>query len=103
MDFKTFPLLFTTAILTVSEGFSILGDADAVGSEGLAVAVADGVGEAEGFEATVGVAVGVADTVALEVVEVGVLDVQETPAPERLTAIARLHKKYFFIKISLNV
>ncbi len=104
MDFKTFPLLFTTAILTVSAGFSTLGDADAVGSgdaEGLAVAVAvaDGVGEAEGVEAIVGVA----DAVTVVLVEVGVLGVQETAATDRPTAIARLDKKYFFMKIYLNI
>ncbi len=89
-----------------------MGDADAVGSgdaEGLAdaVAVADGVGEAEDVEATVGEAEGVADVVVLVVAvgllfEVGVLDVQETAATDRLTAIARLHKKYFFMKFSLD-
>ena len=109
MDFKLFPLLFTTATLTVSAGFSTLGDADAVGSgdaEGLVVAVADGVGEGEGVEATVGEAEGVDVAIALEGVdvgllfEVGVLGVQETAATDKLAAIARLHKKYFFTRCS---
>jgi hypothetical protein len=83
----------------------------AVGSgdveEGLAVAVADGLGEAEGVEAT-GEVEEVADVVEQVVVavgllfEVGVLDVQEAAASDRLTAIAGSHKKYFFMKFSLD-
>jgi hypothetical protein len=95
--------LFTTAILTVSAGFSALEDSVAVG---LAVAVAVAVGEGEGIEVTVGEAVGEAAVVGLEVAAAGVLfgagelGVHETAATDKLAAIARFRKKYFFIKLS---
>jgi hypothetical protein len=108
--------LFTTAILIVSAGFSALGDAVALG---LAVAVAVAVGEGEGVEATVGegegveATVGEAAVVGLEVAAVGLevaadlvlfgdgeLGVHETAATDKLAAIARFRKKYFFIKLS---
>jgi hypothetical protein len=93
--------LFTTATLTVSADFSALGDSVAVG---LSVAVA--VGEGEGVEATVGEAVGEAAVVGLEVAATGVLfgagvlGVHATIATDKLAAIARFRKKYFFIKLS---
>ena len=108
--------MFTTAILIVSAGFSALGDAVALG---LAVAVAVAVGEGEGVEATVGegegveATVGEAAVVGLEVAVVGLevaadlvlfgdgeLGVHETAATDKLAAIARFRKKYFFIKLS---
>ncbi|MFN4774346.1 MAG: hypothetical protein ACK5L4_00670 [Pseudanabaena sp.] len=108
--------MFTTAILIVSAGFSALGDAVALG---LAVAVAVAVGEGEGVEATVGegegveATVGEAAVVGLEVAAVGLevaadlvlfgdgeLGVHETAATDKLAAIARFRKKYFFIKLS---
>ncbi|MFN7392931.1 MAG: hypothetical protein ACK5U6_10835 [Pseudanabaena sp.] len=115
--------MFTTAILIVSAGFSALGDAVALG---LAVAVAVAVGEGEGVEATVcegeGVeaTVGEAAVVGLEVAAVGLevaavglevaadlvlfgdgeLGVHETAATDKLAAIARFLKKFFFIKLS---
>ncbi|MFN9669886.1 MAG: hypothetical protein ACK573_13870 [Pseudanabaena sp.] len=105
--------MFTTAILIVSAGFSALGDSVALG---LAVAVAVGEGEGEGVEATVGEAAVVGLEVAavgLEVAAVGLevaadlvlfgdgeLGVHETAATDKLAAIARFRKKYFFIKLS---
>jgi hypothetical protein len=98
--------LFTTAILIVSAGFSALGDAVALG---LAVAVAVAVGEGEGVEATVGEAAVVGLEVAVVGLEVaadlvlfgdGELGVHETAATDKLAAIARFRKKYFFIKLS---
>ena len=97
--------MFTTAILTVSAGFSALGDSVALGLA-VAVAVAVAVGEGEGVEATVGEAVGEAAVVGLEVAAAGVLfgagvlGVHETAATDKLAAIARFRKKYFFIKLS---
>ncbi|WP_181016086.1 hypothetical protein [Pseudanabaena sp. BC1403] len=92
----------------MSEGFSALGASVAVGLA-VAVAVAVAVGEGEGVEATVGDAVGDAAAVGLVVAVAaglsfgaGVLGVQETAATEKLAAIARLHKKYFFMKFSLD-
>ena len=108
--------MFTTAILIVSAGFSALGDSVALG---LAVAVAVAVGEGEGVEATVGegegveATVGEAAVVGLEVAAVGLevaadlvlfgdgeLGVHETAATDKLAAIARFLKKFFFIKLS---
>ena len=98
--------MFTTAILIVSAGFSALGDAVALG---LAVAVAVAVGEGEGVEATVGEAAVVGLEVAVVGLEVaadlvlfgdGELGVHETAATDKLAAIARFRKKYFFIKLS---
>ncbi|MFN7469200.1 MAG: hypothetical protein ACK5S8_15905 [Pseudanabaena sp.] len=101
--------MFTTAILIVSAGFSALGDSVALG---LAVAVAVAVGEGEGVEATVGegegveATVGEAAVVGLEVAADlvlfgdGELGVHETAATDKLAAIARFRKKYFFIKLS---
>ncbi|MFN9054884.1 MAG: hypothetical protein ACK5V6_18290, partial [Pseudanabaena sp.] len=107
-DFKVFPLLFTTAILIVSAGFSALGDAVALGLA-VAVAVAVGEGEGEGVEATVGEAAVVGLEVAAVGLEVaadlvlfgdGELGVHETAATDKLAAIARFLKKFFFIKLS---
>ena len=91
--------MFTTAILIVSAGFSALGDAVALG---LAVAVAVGEGEGEGVEATVGEAAVVGLEVAADLVLFGdgELGVHETAATDKLAAIARFLKKFFFIKLS---
>ncbi|MCA6509786.1 MAG: hypothetical protein ACK55Y_01105 [Pseudanabaena sp.] len=107
--------MFTTAILIVSAGFSALGDSVALGLA-VAVAVAVGEGEGEGVEATVGEAAVVGLEVAavgLEVAAVGLevaadlvlfgdgeLGVHETAATDKLAAIARFLKKFFFIKLS---
>jgi len=100
--------LFTTAILIVSAGFSALGDSVALGLA-VAVAVAVGEGEGEGVEATVGEAAVVGLEVAVVGLEVaadlvlfgdGELGVHETAATDKLAAIARFLKKFFFIKLS---
>ncbi|MCE2977667.1 MAG: hypothetical protein LW851_15445 [Pseudanabaena sp. CoA8_M7] len=100
--------MFTTAILIVSAGFSALGDSVALGLA-VAVAVAVGEGEGEGVEATVGEAAVVGLEVAVVGLEVaadlvlfgdGELGVHETAATDKLAAIARFLKKFFFIKLS---
>ncbi|MFN5817126.1 MAG: hypothetical protein ACK47D_13830 [Pseudanabaena sp.] len=100
--------MFTTAILIVSAGFSALGDSVALGLA-VAVAVAVGEGEGEGVEATVGEAAAVGLEVAAVGLEVaadlvlfgdGELGVHETAATDKLAAIARFLKKFFFIKLS---
>ncbi|WP_286394961.1 hypothetical protein [Pseudanabaena mucicola] len=100
--------MFTTAILIVSAGFSALGDSVALGLA-VAVAVGEGEGEGEGVEATVGEAAVVGLEVAAVGLEVaadlvlfgdGELGVHETAATDKLAAIARFLKKFFFIKLS---
>ncbi|MFO0258921.1 MAG: hypothetical protein ACK52T_15050 [Pseudanabaena sp.] len=93
--------MFTTAILIVSAGFSALGDSVALGLA-VAVAVAVGEGEGEGVEATVGEAAVVGLEVAADLVLFGdgELGVHETAATDKLAAIARFLKKFFFIKLS---